>query len=239
MNLCVGSLTLSSSFARSKLTFSSCSSRSRLPLLAPLPLLLPPLALSQLIAPLPAGAPRTPDTLYPHGAHLTDLKQVRELVYSMQRPGIAPELVYTVDWKPRQLALFHNRGTLHSITGAFAEDEVRACASTSFPLLLRLLRRLADPSFVNPLYARSLAVQPGGERARRRPVRAGRPRVRLTSSSFSFLSLSTARSRPLLVRTPLCFVPVKICCTLSFVSVRKEQAEGVGRERERGGRAGY
>ncbi|TNY24598.1 taurine catabolism dioxygenase [Rhodotorula diobovata] len=79
-----------------------------------------------LVDPLPAGASRTPDTLYPDGAHLTDLKEVRELMYSMQRPGIAPELVYVVDWKPKQLALFHNRGTLHSITGAFAEDEVRA-----------------------------------------------------------------------------------------------------------------
>ncbi|GAA5945559.1 hypothetical protein JCM3775_002632 [Rhodotorula graminis] len=78
------------------------------------------------IDPLPVGARRQPDTLYPDGAHLTNLKEVRELIYSMQRPGIAPELVYTVDWKPRQLALFHNRGTLHSITGAFAEDEVRA-----------------------------------------------------------------------------------------------------------------
>lgn len=54
-------------------------------------------------------------------------------MYSMQRPGIAPELVYVVDWKPKQLALFHNRGTLHSITGAFAEDEVRACASFCSP----------------------------------------------------------------------------------------------------------
>lgn len=151
----------------------------------------------------------------------------------MQRPGIAPELVYTVDWKPRQLALFHNRGTLHSITGAFAEEEVRACASTSFPLPLRLLRRLADGSFLNPFSARSLAVQSGGERARRRPVGGGRSRVRLTSSSFSFLPLSTAQSRPLLVRAPLCFVLVKICCSLSFVSVREEQAEGVGRARAR------
>ncbi|BGP38842.1 hypothetical protein JCM10449v2_002780 [Rhodotorula kratochvilovae] len=86
-----------------------------------------PSALYELhIAPLPASAPRTPDTLYPDGAVLTDLKEVRELMYQMQRPGIAPEHVYTVDWKPRQLALFHNRGVLHSITGAFAEDEVRA-----------------------------------------------------------------------------------------------------------------
>ncbi|GJN87624.1 hypothetical protein Rhopal_000579-T1 [Rhodotorula paludigena] len=82
-----------------------------------------------LIDPLPSSATRTDSTLYPDGAHLTDLVEVRELMYRMQRPGIAPELVYTVDWKPRDLALFHNRGVLHSITGAFAEDEVRACES--------------------------------------------------------------------------------------------------------------
>ncbi|GAA6052011.1 hypothetical protein JCM3770_002319, partial [Rhodotorula araucariae] len=78
------------------------------------------------IAPLPTTAAHTPETLYPDGAVLTDLREIRELMYSLQRPGIAPELVYTVDWKPRTLALFHNRGVLHSITGAFAEDEVRA-----------------------------------------------------------------------------------------------------------------
>ncbi|BGP14834.1 hypothetical protein JCM10213_002727 [Rhodosporidiobolus nylandii] len=92
-----------------------------------------------LVDPLPSTAERTPETLYPDGAHLTDLKQVRELIYEMQRPGIAPENVYVVDWTPKTLALFHNRGTLHSITGAFAEDEVRAfwqcnLASTDLPV---------------------------------------------------------------------------------------------------------
>ncbi|KAJ7898946.1 hypothetical protein B0H14DRAFT_3424282 [Mycena olivaceomarginata] len=28
--------------------------------------------------------------LYPDGAHLTDLKEVRDLLYAMQRPAIAP-----------------------------------------------------------------------------------------------------------------------------------------------------
>lgn len=76
------------------------------------------------VAPLPEGAERE-GALYPDGAHLTDLKQVRELVYSMQRPGIAPDLVYTHDWRPKDLALFHNRGVLHSITSEFAKDEQR------------------------------------------------------------------------------------------------------------------
>lgn len=42
-----------------------------------------------LIAPLPADAPRE-GALYPDGAHLTDLKEVRDILYNMQRPAIAP-----------------------------------------------------------------------------------------------------------------------------------------------------
>ncbi|BGP06915.1 putative dioxygenase [Rhodotorula toruloides] len=92
-----------------------------------------------IIDPLPSTTARSPSTLCPDGAHLTDLKEVRDLMYKMQRPGIAPELVYVVDWKPKTLALFHNRGVLHSITGAFQPDEVRAfwqnnLASTDVPL---------------------------------------------------------------------------------------------------------
>ncbi|BGP30948.1 hypothetical protein JCM10296v2_002710 [Rhodotorula toruloides] len=92
-----------------------------------------------IIEPLPPTATRSSSTLYPDGAHLTNLKEVRDLMYKMQRPGIAPELVYVVDWKPKTLALFHNRGVLHSITGAFQPDEVRAfwqnnLASTDVPL---------------------------------------------------------------------------------------------------------
>ena len=80
---------------------------------------------SQLIDALPPTATRTESTLFPDGGHITDLKEARDLLYKLQRPGIAPEHVYVVDWKPRQLALFHNRGCLHSITGAFAVRFVR------------------------------------------------------------------------------------------------------------------
>ncbi|GAA6008526.1 hypothetical protein JCM10207_007143 [Rhodosporidiobolus poonsookiae] len=91
-----------------------------------------------IIDPLPSTSTASPSTLYPTGAHLTDLKEVRDLMYRMQRPGIAPDLIYTVDWKPRTLALFGNRQVLHSITGAFGKDEVRAfwqcnLASTDLP----------------------------------------------------------------------------------------------------------
>ncbi|TFY59373.1 hypothetical protein EVG20_g7816 [Dentipellis fragilis] len=77
-----------------------------------------------IIAPLPEGAKRE-GALYPDGAHLKDLKTVRELLYKMQRPSIAPELVYPHDWHEKDLILFHNRGVMHSVVGAFKPGQVR------------------------------------------------------------------------------------------------------------------
>lgn len=59
------------------------------------------------------------------GTVIEDLENVREIVYRLQRSGIAPELVYAHDWEEGDLVLFHNRGLIHSVVGAFAEDEVR------------------------------------------------------------------------------------------------------------------
>ncbi|KAF7329097.1 putative dioxygenase C576,01c [Mycena kentingensis (nom. inval.)] len=85
-----------------------------------------PCAVAELIiAPLPRTASRA-DALYPNGAHLKDLKKVRELLYTMQRPAIAPQLVYPHDWSENDLVLFHNRGVLHTVVGAFAPQQVRA-----------------------------------------------------------------------------------------------------------------
>lgn len=78
-----------------------------------------------LIEPLPASAERTDASLYPDGAHITDLKAVRDLVYRLQRPAIAPEKVYAHDWKEGDMCLFHNQGVLHSVVGAFKETDVR------------------------------------------------------------------------------------------------------------------
>lgn len=75
-----------------------------------------------IIAPL---ANPKPDSLYPTGAHLTDLKEVRQLVYNLQRPAVSPQNVYAHDWKPNDMCLFHNQGVLHSVVGAFQPDEVR------------------------------------------------------------------------------------------------------------------
>ncbi|KII86394.1 hypothetical protein PLICRDRAFT_700453 [Plicaturopsis crispa FD-325 SS-3] len=77
-----------------------------------------------LVDPLPQGT-RAEGALYPDGAHLTDLGEVRELLYRMQRPGIAPQLVYPHDWRPNDLVIFHNRGVMHTVTGAFKEGQVR------------------------------------------------------------------------------------------------------------------
>ena len=43
------------------------------------------------VDPLPEGASRE-GALYPDGGVITDLKQVRETLYKMQRPGIAPQV---------------------------------------------------------------------------------------------------------------------------------------------------
>ena len=59
------------------------------------------------------------------GTVVEDLQEVREIVHRLQRPGIAPELVWAVDWEEGDLAIFNNRGTLHSVTGSFLPDEVR------------------------------------------------------------------------------------------------------------------
>ncbi|KAK3676249.1 hypothetical protein LTR78_003999 [Recurvomyces mirabilis] len=59
------------------------------------------------------------------GTVMEDLKEVRGIVYRMQRPGIAPGLVLAVDWEEGDLALFNNRGVLHSVTGSFRPEEVR------------------------------------------------------------------------------------------------------------------
>jgi alpha-ketoglutarate-dependent taurine dioxygenase len=113
------------------------------------------------VDPLPEGASRD-GALYPDGAHITDLKEVRDIFYKMQRPAIDPkvrsitssrtehslvsllvlylmQLVYPHDWSEKDLVLFHNRGVLHTVVGTFSQDRVRAfhqcnLAASSDPL---------------------------------------------------------------------------------------------------------
>jgi xanthine dioxygenase len=59
------------------------------------------------------------------GTVIDDLKTVREIVYRLQRPGIAPSLVYAHDWEEGDMVIFNNQGVIHSVVGAFAPDQVR------------------------------------------------------------------------------------------------------------------
>lgn len=61
----------------------------------------------------------------PDGSRIDDLEEARELLYRLQRPGIKPEYVYPHDWEEGDCVLFHNRGLLHSVVGAFSKDEKR------------------------------------------------------------------------------------------------------------------
>ncbi|KAF9535619.1 Clavaminate synthase-like protein [Crepidotus variabilis] len=65
------------------------------------------------------------NALYPQGGKITDLKAIRDLIHEMQRPGIAPQLVYPHAWEEKDLVLFNNRGLMHSVVGVFREGQVR------------------------------------------------------------------------------------------------------------------
>ncbi|KAJ9651160.1 hypothetical protein H2198_009561 [Neophaeococcomyces mojaviensis] len=60
-----------------------------------------------------------------YGSVIDDLASVREIIHDLQRPGIAPERVYAHDWEQGDLVFFNNHGVLHSVVGAFKEDEIR------------------------------------------------------------------------------------------------------------------
>ncbi|KAJ7784768.1 alpha-ketoglutarate dependent xanthine dioxygenase [Mycena metata] len=63
--------------------------------------------------------------LYPDGAHLVDLEEVRELLYRMQGPAIAPQFVYPHDWFENDLILFNNGGVMQSVVGALGPEQIR------------------------------------------------------------------------------------------------------------------
>jgi hypothetical protein len=59
-----------------------------------------------LVDPLPETASRQA-ALYPDGAHIKDLKEVRDLLYKMQRPAIAPSVrVLLLPLSPLLMTLF-------------------------------------------------------------------------------------------------------------------------------------
>ena len=59
------------------------------------------------------------------GTVIEDLEKVRQIVHDLQRPAISPQYVYPHDWEEGDLVLFNNHGVLHSVVGAFTEQEVR------------------------------------------------------------------------------------------------------------------
>lgn len=81
-----------------------------------------------LIDPLPAdAAPKR--ALYPDGAHLMDLEEVRDLLHKMQRPAIAPQVRLipfhtTSTHTPISLSI-HTTGTSHPL----APTDTYKCAS--------------------------------------------------------------------------------------------------------------
>ncbi|KAJ6460582.1 Clavaminate synthase-like protein [Mycena sanguinolenta] len=77
-----------------------------------------------LIDPLPVDAAHK-GALYPDGAHLMNLEEVRELLYKMQRPAIAPQFVYPHDWHENDLVLFNNGGVMQSVVGELRHDQIR------------------------------------------------------------------------------------------------------------------
>ncbi|OSX66802.1 hypothetical protein POSPLADRAFT_1050974 [Postia placenta MAD-698-R-SB12] len=77
-----------------------------------------------LVDPLPETAERQ-GALYPDGAHITNLQEVRDILHKIQRPAIAPPLVYPHDWRANDLIVFHNRGVMHSVTGNLKPEQVR------------------------------------------------------------------------------------------------------------------
>ncbi|TEB38554.1 Clavaminate synthase-like protein [Coprinellus micaceus] len=77
------------------------------------------------VDPLPPSMVAEVQALYPEGGHINDLQDIRKILSEMQRPGIAPQLVYPHPWKEKDLVLFHNRGLVHSVVGLFKEDQIR------------------------------------------------------------------------------------------------------------------
>lgn len=56
---------------------------------------------------------------------ILELDQARKEAHRLLRPAIAPEHIYVHSWKKGDLAIFYNRGVLHSVTGQFAPGERR------------------------------------------------------------------------------------------------------------------
>ncbi|KAJ4313184.1 Alpha-ketoglutarate-dependent xanthine dioxygenase xan-1 [Neodidymelliopsis sp. IMI 364377] len=111
-----------------------------------------------------------------NGSVIDNLKEVRETVYRLQRPGIAPDLVYCHDWEEGDMVLFNNQGTLHSVVGAFSPEEVRIfrqcnLASSAAP---KGPESASQEAWMTPLrsYEPTKRPQAAAEQAWMKPMRA-------------------------------------------------------------------
>lgn len=59
------------------------------------------------------------------GEVVYEKEAAREKVRQMMRPAIGPDNVYCHEWKQGDLAIFHNRGVIHSVTGEMDPTEKR------------------------------------------------------------------------------------------------------------------
>jgi Probable taurine catabolism dioxygenase len=59
------------------------------------------------------------------GSIIDNLKQVRDVIYCLQRPAISPQYVYAHDWEEGDMVLFNNHGVLHTVVGSLRPDDIR------------------------------------------------------------------------------------------------------------------
>jgi alpha-ketoglutarate-dependent taurine dioxygenase len=59
------------------------------------------------------------------GSIIDNLKEVRDLMYRLQRPAISPQYVYAHDWEEGDMVLFNNHGLLHTVVGSLKPDDIR------------------------------------------------------------------------------------------------------------------
>lgn len=56
---------------------------------------------------------------------ILELEEARKEAHRLLRPAISPKNIYVHAWKKGDLAIFHNQGVMHSVTGQFSQGETR------------------------------------------------------------------------------------------------------------------
>jgi len=66
---------------------------------------------------------RTKDPKTGKVTEINDLKKTREICYNLQKKTQKPEYIYAHSWEEGDLAIFHNYGVWHSITGQLGDTK--------------------------------------------------------------------------------------------------------------------